>query len=83
MMGTIMFNVTEPCPDRPRYLALTTGGYAVRSWDHDCSACTLVGHKGDSDVYLCRSHKFTTVVIRNSDEPRDYWSSSLLDTQVT
>ena len=81
MSEVAMFNVTEPCPDRPRYLPLKSGGFAVRKWDHDCLNCQLVGHKGDTDVYLCRNHKFTSVVIRNSDDPPDYWSSSLVPTR--
>lgn len=53
----------------------------IKPYEHDCSACKWVGwyhHPGSdlpANVYLCGE----TVVIRLSDKPSDYWSSTASD----
>jgi hypothetical protein len=50
----------------------------IQPYKHDCGRCKWVGwyhHPGSplpANVYLCGE----TVVIRYSDDPPDYWSSS-------
>lgn len=50
----------------------------VKPYQHDCPNCKWVGwftpwaDKPPYNVYLCGE----TVVIRYSDEPSDYWSST-------
>jgi len=53
------------------------GTYTLKPFKHDCKECEWVGWISNSklgNVYICQGK---TVVIRYSDEPSDYWSSTI------